>query len=79
MNKWGGAFWKDWAERVGSTLVYSLITLFATTQVADISTKLGWAIVGLPTVLAALKCIGANLPGPEPSASVVDVQSVNPS
>lgn len=77
-SKWGKAYWIDLAERVGSTFVYALITLFTANSVTSITTELAWVIVGLPTLLSLLKGLAANLKGDEPSASVADVDSYGP-
>jgi len=74
-NKWGKAYWVDLGERVGSTVVYGLITLLTANSVTEITPDLAWVIVGLPTVLSLLKGLAANMRGPEPSASVVNVDS----
>lgn len=68
-SKWSGAYWNDLLERVGSTLVYSIITLLTTVQVADLGFEQLWPVLVLPTVLSFLKGIAANLPAPQPSPS----------
>lgn len=70
-NKWSGAYWGDLAERVGSTLVYALITLLPTAQLADLDAQLAWTILGVPTVLALLKGLAANMASPESGASLI--------
>lgn len=77
-NKWGKAYWVDLAERVGSTLVYSLITLLTANSVTSITPELAWVIVGLPTILSLLKGLGSNMRGAEPSASIANVDSYGP-
>lgn len=77
-NKWGSQYWIDLAERVGSTLVYALITALTVTSTTPVDWSDGnviWLILGLPTVLSFLKGLAANLPGNQPSASVVNVTS----
>lgn len=75
VNKWGRDYWVDLSERVGSTLIYGLITLLTTTSIIDVTPELGWTIVGLPAVLSALKGLLVNMGGEEPSASVANVTS----
>lgn len=77
-SKWGKAYWADLGERVGSTLIYALITLLTANSVTSITPELAWVIVGLPTVLSLLKGLGANMRGAEPSASIVNVDSYGP-
>lgn len=73
MTKWSGAFWADLGERVAATAVYGLVTMLT----ADASGALSgnaqqwWLIVGLPTALAALKGLLANLKDPESGASLL--------
>lgn len=75
MNKWGKDYWIDLGERVGSTLVYGLITLLAANNITDLDPETAWAIVGLPTVLSALKGLAVNLKDDVPTASIVGVTS----
>lgn len=77
-GKWGSQYWKDFAERVGTTLIYAIITALTVvggTPVDWTDPKIVWAIIGLPTVLSALKALLVNLGGDEPTASVVNVTS----
>lgn len=76
-SKWGAAYWTDLGERVGTTLIYGLITMLT----ADASGALKgnpeqwWVVVGLPTVLSLLKCLLMNLKAEESTASIVNVTS----
>lgn len=77
MEKWGSTFWADLLERVGTTLIYGLITML-TADVGGIvsgNTEQWWAVVGLPTALSFLKCLLANLKTSVPTASVINVTS----
>lgn len=75
INKWGKPYWVDLGERVGSTLIYALITLLTANSVGAITPELAWVIVGLPTILSLLKGLAANMRGPDPSASLANVTS----
>jgi hypothetical protein len=76
-KKWGPAYWADLGERVGTTLIYGLITMLT----ADASGALKgnaqqwWVVVGLPAVLSLLKCLLVNLKTDSPTASVINVTS----
>lgn len=74
-SKWGKQYWADLGERVGSTLIYQIITLLTLETGTNINSFVIWTIVGLPTVLAVLKGLLVNLRGSEPTASVVNVTS----
>jgi hypothetical protein len=77
-GKWGKAYWADLAERVGTTLVYAVITaltVVGTTPVDWSDPKVIWAVIGLPTALSLLKGLAMNLGGNQPTASVVNVTS----
>lgn len=73
--KWGKAFWVDLAERAVSSAAYGGITILTAANIGPLSVQLGWTIIGLPTVLSILKSLTANLSGPEPTASLVNVNS----
>lgn len=78
-NKWGPSFWEDLAERVGATLVGAVlaaITVTGTTPVDWNNAAVVWSIIGVPTVVALLKGLLANLGGAEPTASLVRVSSL---
>lgn len=79
-SKWGRQWRIDTAERVGTTVVWTLIPTVPVLASTDLSWAWGWATVGVPAVLSLLKCVAVNLPAPDaaPTASVVNVQSVNP-
>lgn len=79
-GKWGKKFWQDTAERVGSTLTGALIaavTVTGTTPVNWSDAAAVWGIIGVPTLVSALKCLYVNFQSsdPEPSASLVGVSS----
>lgn len=71
-SRWGGAFWSDLAERVGSVLVYSLITLVSMDNILERPDwHVLWPIVGLPVVLALLKGLLANFKDYRSGASLL--------
>jgi hypothetical protein len=72
-SKWSKAFWSDLAERVGATLVYSIITLITMDNVLerlDMATL--WPIVVLPTLLSLLKGVVANMRDSDSGASMLN-------
>ena len=73
-NKWNKRYWIDLAERVGTTLIYGLITMFTVDASGTVSgsPQQWWLIVGLPTVLSFLKGVLANLKDSDSGASLVD-------
>lgn len=73
MNKWNKKFWVDLGERVGATFVGALIAVFSADQSGTIvgNADQWWLLVGLPTLLSALKGLAANLAAPETGASLV--------
>jgi hypothetical protein len=73
-NKWSKAFWVDFLERVGATFVGALITLVTMDNILegpDWNTVL-WPIVVVPTLLAVLKGLLANVKDPESGASLLN-------
>lgn len=74
MSKWSKQFWVDLAERVASTAIYGIITVLSIDNLLDggLTLEVAWAVVGLPTALAALKGLLANLKDPDSGASLVD-------
>lgn len=70
MGKWSKAYWLDLGERVGSTLVYQLITLLGM-DLADVDMGVLWPLVAVPTLLALLKGLLANMSNPKSGASLV--------
>ena len=70
-SKWSRAYWVDLGERVVATLVGALITMLTADSSGAISGSVQqwWLFVGLPTVLALLKGLLANLSDPESGAS----------
>lgn len=77
MTKWTTAYWSDLAERVGATFIGALIAMLTADASGAISgsPQQWWLIVGLPTVLSALKGLLMNLKSGDPSASMVDTSS----
>lgn len=71
MSKWGKTYWIAFAENVGTVLVSALLTLLTATKITDIDPQLAWTIVGLPTILVALKALLANLQGTNPGPALV--------
>lgn len=79
MNKWGKQYWKDLGERVGATLIGAIlaaVTVTGTTGVDWGDGKAVWGIIGIPTLVSALKSLLVNLGGSEPTASIVGVTSI---
>lgn len=77
-SKWGRKYWADLGERVGATAigaVLAALTVTGTTPVDWSDGDVVWAIIGVPTLVSALKGLLMNLGGSEPTASVVDVTS----
>lgn len=76
MNKWGSAYWQDFGERVGTTLIYGLITFLTLDGTTALAFDKLYPVVLLPVLLSALKALLMNMrSGPEPSASIVRVSS----
>lgn len=72
-SKWGRAFWVDLGERTGSTLLYAIITALTLTNTTPLDWKdvaAVWTVIGLPTLLALLKGLLANLASPASGASL---------
>lgn len=69
-SKWGKAFWVDYGERLGSTVLYAALTLLTSTQL-DVSPEALWTLVGLPVVLMAIKGLLANMKDSQTGASLV--------
>jgi len=72
-KKWSGPFWADLGERVGATAIGALVTMLTadSSGVVSGSPQQWWLIVGLPTALALLKGIGANMADPESGPSLL--------
>lgn len=78
MSKWGKQYWKDLGERVGFTLVTALITALTLTNTTPLDwgdAQAVWTVIGLPTLLVALKGLAVNLGSGAPTASLTDVSS----
>ena len=73
MGKWSATYWIDLAERVGATLIGALIAMLTADQTGAVSgdPQQWWLLVGLPTLLALLKGLLANLAHPESGPSAV--------
>lgn len=74
-SKWGGAFWNDLAERVGTTAIYGVITFLTLGGTDTVAWDKAWAVIVLPTILSFLKAVLVNLGGNAPTASLVGVTS----
>lgn len=73
MNKWSKRFWSDLAERVATTAGYGVVTMLTADATGAISgnPQQWWVVVGLPTALAGIKGLLANLGNPESGASLL--------
>lgn len=70
-SKWGGAFWKDAAERVIATAAQAALGVLVASGLAALGTSTGLTIIGTAAAASVLKAIVAN--------GVVDpVDSVSP-
>lgn len=81
MNKWSKNFWIDLAERVGATLVGAFLTALTVTGATPVDWtdgKVVWAILGVPTLVALLKGLLANLGDPSTGASLVPASAHGP-
>jgi hypothetical protein len=70
-KKWGSAFWADYAERVGSTLLYALLAWLVSEQTGHVSWHVLWTAIGLPVVFAAIKGLLANMKNAGTGASLL--------
>lgn len=72
-SKWSGTFWADLAERVGTTAIYGLIAVLTGDASGAVPNepKVWWVVVVLPTVLAFLKGILANLKNSDSGPSLL--------
>jgi hypothetical protein len=73
MGKWSRQYLADLAERVISTALYGVIAMLTADASGAISgdAKQWWLVVGLPTALALIKGILANLANSDTGASFV--------
>lgn len=73
MSKWSGTFWADLAERVGTTAIYGLIAVLTGDASGAVPNepKIWWVVFGLPTVLALLKGILANMASADSGPSLL--------
>lgn len=78
--KWSKAYWAALFERTAATFVGALITMLTADSSGIVSgnPQQWWVLVGLPTVLAALKGIAANLNGTGPSMVKEEVVADDP-
>lgn len=75
-NKWSGRFWADLAERVGFTFLGALlgcVALTGSTPVDWTDAAAVWAVIGVPTLVALIKGLMANMAVPESGASALPV------
>jgi hypothetical protein len=70
-DRWSRTYWVDLGERVGSVIVYGLITWFTLASTTSLDLKQLWPTVALPAILSLLKGLGANLADPESGPSLV--------
>ena len=72
-KKWSSTFWADLAERVGTTAIYGLIAVLTGDASGAVSSepKVWWVMIGLPTALALLKGLAANMASPESGPSLL--------
>lgn len=79
-SRWSRRFWADLLERVGSTAVGGVVTMLTADASGVVSgdARQWWVIVGLPTALAALKGLGANLSDAESGASLLPAPPEGP-
>jgi hypothetical protein len=78
MSKWKDPdYWSDFLERVGTTAIYGLITFLTLDKTDTMTGSLDqfWLVVGLPTVLSALKNLLMNMKGERATASLVGITS----
>lgn len=75
-GKWGTQYLKDLGERVGTTLIYGVITFLTMNETTTLEFEKLWPVVFLPTILSFLKSLLVNLGGSEPTASFVNVSSL---
>ena len=74
MSKWSKTYWSDLAERVGSTFIQALIGCLVLTGATPVDWSDGkavWAVLGVPTLLALLKGLLANMVNPDSGPSVL--------
>jgi hypothetical protein len=70
-SKWSGAYFSDLAERVGSVVIYGLVTWFTLAGTTSLDVDQLWPAVVLPAVLSLLKGLLANMATPESGASLL--------
>lgn len=72
VNKWSKAYFIDLGERVLATMIYGIITLITMDNVFErLDWERLWPVVVLPTTLALLKGLLANLAHAQSGASAV--------
>ena len=80
-SRWSRRFWLDLAERTGATLVGALLTaltVVGSTPVDWSDGQVVWTILGLPTLVAFLKGLAANLGNAETGASLLPTAPPGP-
>lgn len=72
-KKWNRTYWADLAERVGTTAIYGLVAVLTGDASGAVPNepKVWWVVVGLPTALALLKGLAANMADPESGPSLL--------
>jgi hypothetical protein len=74
MSKWNKSYWADLAERVGSTFIQALLGCLVLTSATPVDWSDGkavWAVLGVPTVVALLKGLLANMANPDSGPSLL--------
>lgn len=72
-SKWSKTYWADLAERIATTAIYGLIAVLTGDASGAVPNepKVWWVVVGLPTVLALLKGLAANMADGESGPSLL--------
>jgi hypothetical protein len=72
MNKWTKAYWLDLGERVASTFLGALLAYLVTDNVLEsVDFDQLWPVLILPTLVALIKGLLANLASPQSGASLI--------
>jgi hypothetical protein len=72
-TKWSRAYFADLLERVVTTALYGVVTMLTADASGAISGsgRQWWLVVGLPTALAGIKGILANIASPDSGPSAL--------
>jgi hypothetical protein len=73
-RKWSGAFWADLGERVVATFLGAVLTALLLVEGTPLDWSDGsavWTVLGVPTLVALIKGLLANLANPESGASAL--------